>query len=85
MGRHETELVSWLRNHAAGLSYLGSNSVLKQQLHEAAGAIEGSQVMVAKLGWNHVGISAPGHNWRRLTWRERLALWLLRGETEVRP
>jgi len=88
MGRHADELVSWLRNHAAGLSYLGANSVLKQQLHEAASAIEGLEVKVeqdARGKWVIGRMSPQGWLWRFLTWRERLALWLLHGETEIRP
>ncbi len=88
MGRHETELVAWLRRHAAGLSYLSTSGVLKQQLHEAASAIEGLEVKVERDadGKWVIGRMAPqGWLWRHLTRREQLAIWLLRGETEIRP
>lgn len=86
MGRRETELVGWLRNHANGLSYLGPNGVLKQQLHEAAALIEEDDVHVEIIGHDVCICSARGPKHTRvLTWRERLAMWLLRGETEIRP
>lgn len=86
MGRHARDLVIWMRNYANGLSYLGSNGMLKQQLYEAASLIEEDDVHVEIIGHDVCICSARGPTHSRvLTWRERLAMWLLRGETEIRP
>jgi len=83
--RNARELVDWLRNYAASLRYHSDQGILKQQLHEAATLISKGQVIIKREG-RHMVIGAAGQpGWRRLTWRERLALWLLRDKTEIRP
>lgn len=84
MDRNDRELVDWLRTYAAGLRYNSPDGVLKQQLHSAATTIAKAQVTIMHLNGQHL-IGAPGQEWRQLTWRERLALWLLQDKTEIRP
>lgn len=85
MARQHDELVAWLSGHARQLSYNGKDAVLKMQLHEACTAIRAHNVSVAPAvrGGGLVVFGANGS--RRLTRRERLALWLLKGKTEIRP
>lgn len=83
MGRHEQELVVRLRRHAAGLRYHGADSLLKVDLYESARALENQQVSVDRVEKTWMVRSACAS--RPITWRERLALWLLRGATEIRP
>lgn len=84
MSRHLTELAKALREHAAPLGYLSGQGVLKQQLYQAADELEKQAVTVTRDG-DGKHVVAGAFAVRVLTRRERLALWLLRGKTEVRP
>lgn len=83
MSQHFTylsELASWMQSKSRQLSYDGRDGPLKHQLREASHALNGEAVKVS----NGVIRNARGSK-RKLTLRERTAIWILDGRTEVRP
>lgn len=84
MSRHLTELASALREHAHPMGVLGPQNVLKQQLYQAAVELE-YQVITVRPCKGVPSVHDNRGRSRKLTRRERLALWLLRGKTEIRP
>lgn len=85
MSRHHDELVAWLGGYASLLPYNGKDAVLKAQLYEASSAIRANNVSIAPAAAGRGLVVFGANGSRRLTWRERLALWLLDGKTEIRP
>ncbi len=75
-----SELASWLQGEARQRSYDGPDAQLKHQLREASHALDCEAVKIS----GGVIRNARGSK-RNLTPRERLAIWLLGGKTEVRP
>lgn len=71
---------------ARTLTYNGSlnESAAKHALREASYFIDSQIVRLRKKRDGVLAINARGKA-RFLTWRERLAVWLLDGKTEVRP
>lgn len=83
------------RVHAQALGINPQTADLRRVLLNASRAMKGEAVGIGRV--DYVGETTPGdavprpYVWaangsrRTLTWRERLAVWLLRGATEIRP
>lgn len=83
---YESKLASRCQGVAACLSYNAGKpeSDAKRALMEASHALDHNVVRVYRSKrWMFVR-NARGNN-RRLGWRECLAVWLLKGRTEIRP
>lgn len=78
------EVARECRVHAQALGTNPQTADLRRVLLNASRAMRGEVVTTlgAVIGYDR-GQWLEGQ--RRLTWRERLAVWLLRGATEIRP
>ncbi len=84
--KYESKLASQCQGIAHNLSYSGSNpeAQAKHTLQEASHVLDGHAIRVHKKKDGLLLINARGKA-RFMTWRERLAYWLLKGKTEIRP
>lgn len=84
--RHASELADRCAGLARGLSYNedSTQSTMKHTLRECSYFIDSQIVRLHKKRDGVLAINARGKS-RFLTWRERIALWLLRGKLEIRP
>ena len=83
---HASKLADRCQGIARTLTYNESphEAAAKQTLREASHFIDSQVVRLHKKRDGVLAINARGKS-RFLTWRERLAIWLLSGKTEVRP
>lgn len=83
---YEARVAGTCQNLSYRLSYDESplESDLKHALKEAARTLDSHSVRLERKGSRIEIINARGKA-RQLTIRERLALWLLRGNMEIRP
>lgn len=86
MNKHLSELATKCQGVAQCLSYNDDDhqAAAKHLLLEASHALDSQAVSTRKVLIGLVVVNARGKR-RLLTRRERLAVWLLRGKTEVRP
>jgi len=86
MSKHLSELASKCQGVARCLTYNDDTpqSDAKKTLLAASHALDGESIRVHKKRDGLLIVNARGKS-RFLTIRERLAVWLLRGKTEVRP
>ena len=84
--RHASELADRCAGIASCMTYNEgeTESAAKHTLREAAHFIDSQNVRLHKKRDGLLAINARGKS-RFLTVRERLAVWLLRGKTEIRP
>ena len=69
---------------AGTLSYDADEDATKRALHDASHALDSESVRVYRFeGVMHIENARGKRRW--MTFRERLAMWLLRGRTEIRP
>lgn len=85
-GQQLSELASRCQWLARNLSYNDGDLIgsVKHSLIEASQALDHNSVVTHKRSDGLLIINARG-KCRLLTIRERLAIWLLRGKTEIRP
>lgn len=83
---YESELASKCQGVARCLSYNGPKheSEAKHVLREASHMLDSHAVRVHQKRDGLLIINARGKS-RFMTWRERLARWLLKGALEIRP
>ena len=83
---HDSKLASKCQGVACCLSYNGPKheAEAKHVLHEASHALDRHAVRVSEEFPGVLITNARGKS-RYLTWRERLARWLLNGALEIRP
>jgi len=83
---YESKLASKCQGAAQCLSYNGPKheAEAKHVLHEASHVLDGHAVRVHQKRDGLLIINARGKS-RFMTWRERLARWLLKGALEIRP
>lgn len=83
---YESKLASKCQGVAGCLSYNGPKheAEAKHVLHEASYALDRHAVRVSEDFPGLLIINARGKA-RYMTWRERLARWLLKGALEIRP
>lgn len=83
---YESKLASKCQGIAACLSYNGPRheAEAKHVLHEASHALDRHAVRVKQMKDGLLMTNARG-KCRYMTWRERLARWLLKGALEIRP
>lgn len=86
MSEFESKLASQCQGVASCLSYNGKHQEgeAKHTLIEAAMCLDKHSVRVHKKKDGLLIINARGKS-RFMTIRERLAMWLLKGKTEIRP
>lgn len=86
MSKYESKLASRCKGVAQLLSYNSGTSegVAKHLLLEAAHILDSHAVRIHQKNDGLLLINARGKS-RYMTMRERLAVWLLRGKTEIRP
>lgn len=72
-----------LQGFARCLSY-SDDGPLKHTLLEASHALDSHAIRVHKKRGGLLIVNARGRS-RYMSWRERLAHWLLNGRTEIRP
>ena len=84
--QYEAALASKCQGIAGCLTYNDGEheSSAKHVLLEASHILDGHAVRVHRKKDGLLIINAHGKS-RFMTWRERLAVWLLRGKLEVRP
>lgn len=80
--KYLSDLASSLQGHARCLSYNDENGPLKHRLHEASHALDSVAIRVHKKKDGLLLITGRGKS-RFATARERLAIWLLRGNTGI--
>ena len=78
-----SELASRLQGHCLRLSYNDKDG-LKHDIREAAHRLDSSSVRIQRKRDGLLIINGRGKA-RFMTWRERLALFILGGATEIRP
>ncbi|NMZ75071.1 hypothetical protein HBO32_18365 [Pseudomonas nitroreducens] len=83
---YESKLASKCQGVAACLSYNGPKheAEAKQILNEASHVLDSHAVRIHQKADGLLMINARG-KCRYMTWRERLARWLLGGAMEIRP
>ena len=83
---YESELANKCQGAAQCLSYNGPKheAEAKHVLHEASHALDRHAVRVSEDFPGLLITNARGKS-RYMTWRERLARWLLKGALEIRP
>lgn len=83
--KRASELASKCQGIARTLTYNGKpeEAAAKHMLHEASHFIDSQITRVHKKRDGLLMITARGHA-RYMTWRERLAYWLLGNRTEIR-
>lgn len=82
--KHLSILASKLQGHARFRNFDGADGDLKRDLLAASHVLDSQSVEVYKKTDGEMIKDARGKV-RFLTLRERLARWLLKGETEIRP
>jgi hypothetical protein len=86
--KYLSNLASKLQGIAGYISFdaVGKDYPLetKHALLEAAHALDSNAIRIIKKRDGLVMANARGKE-RLMTWRERCALWLLNGKTEIRP
>ncbi len=82
--KYLSDLASSLAGHAQCLSYDGVDGSLKRHLREASHALDSNSIRVHKKTDGLLLTNARGKS-RLMTLRERIAYWMLRGHTEIRP
>lgn len=84
--KYLSELASQCQGLARNLSYNDGDLIgsVKHSLIEAAQALDRNSVSIHKKSDGLLIINARG-KCRFLTTRERIAIWFLRGKTEIRP
>ena len=83
--KHASLLADRCAGIARTLSYNeGSESVIKHTLRECSYFIDSQCITTIRNRDGLILRTARGHE-RYATIRERLAIWLLRGKTEIRP
>ena len=84
--KYLSELASQCQGLARNLSYNDGDLIgsVKHSLIEASQALDHNSVSTQKKSDGLLIINARG-KCRFLTIRERIAIWLLRGKTEIRP
>lgn len=83
---YESKLASKCQGVAGCLSYNGPKheAEAKHVLHEASHMLDSHSVTVHRNIDGPLLVNARGKS-RFMTWRERLARWLLSGALEIRP
>lgn len=86
MSEYESKLASQCQGIARCLSYNSGHheGEAKHALIEASMILDKHAVRVHRKKDGLLVISARGKS-RFMTWRERLAFWLLKGKLEIRP
>lgn len=86
MTKPATELADRCAGLARGLTYNddATQSTIKHTLRECSYFIDSQVCRVHERYDGRVVINARGKS-RLMTWRERVAHWLLRGKLEIRP
>jgi len=84
--KYESKLASQCQGIAQNLSYNAGipEAQAKHTLLEASHVLDGHAIRVHQKKDGLLLINARGMA-RLMTWRERLAYWLLRGKLEIRP
>ena len=83
---HESKLASQCQGIAGCLSYNDKHieGEAKHTLLEASMILDKHAVQVRKKEGGLLLVNARGKS-RYMTWRERLARWILKGKLEIRP
>lgn len=85
-GQHESKLADQCKGIASCLSYNNERNEgeAKHALIEASMILNNHSVRVHRKADGLLIINARGKS-RYMTWRERLACWILKGKLEIRP